>query len=431
MEKIWCDGGSLPTFPMLEHDLRTEVLVVGGGLTGLLCASFLQRVGFSVAVAEAGRIGDGVTGHTTAKITAVHGTDYQRIAERYSLETARQYYAANHAAVEAYHTLDGDFDLKTCDGHLFSRQTPNRLKQELAVLGSVGCEAKWEDETELPFPITGGIRIPNQAQLHPLKLLKALSHNLTIYEKTRITSIRDNTATTEHGCVITAKFIIVATHFPFINTHGFYFLKQYQHRAYGIAVKNAPKLTGMYWEDQDSGLTFRPDGNRLLVVGGGHRTGTHTVGWKAAEQVVRCYYPEATVTSHFATQDCMTLDGMPYIGRYGKTTPSLYVATGFNGWGMTGAMMAALIFQGELTGNKPSFASVFSPDRTIWHRQLAVNIAESTKGLVTPTLPRCPHLGCALKWNRYERSWDCACHGSRFSERGELRNGPSTGPLKR
>ncbi len=431
MDAVWRESVKLPSFPAIEHDIRADVLVIGGGLAGLLCAYHLERAGKNVVVAEAGVIGSGVTGRTTAKVTTQHGAVYHTIAKSYGMQAARHYYEANREAREAYREIEGDFDLKTCDGFLFSRTHREVLETEMTVLRTIGAEAEWAQAVELPFSVAGALRIPDQAQLQPLKLLRCLAEGLTIYEHTRVREIRGNIATTDSGATITAESIIVATHFPFLNRHGAYFLKLYQHRDYVSVVENAPLLHHMYWEEREDGLTFRQCGERLLIVGGGHRTGKSGLGWKAAEQLVQHYYPGAQITARFATQDCMSLDGIPYIGRYAKHTPQLYVATGFNGWGMTSAMTAALLLTGELIGKPKPWASVLSPDRTIWHRQLAANVGETLKTMVTPTVPRCPHLGCALKWNAAERSWDCPCHGSRFSENGKLRNGPATGDLKK
>ena len=431
MGTFWTDSIKLPSFPAMEHDIRADVLVIGGGLTGLLCAHRLRQSGLDVVVVEADTIGSGVTGRTTAKITTQHGTVYQTIAKRYGIQTARQYYEANQEALEAYRDIDGDFDLETCDGFLFSRLHREVLENEYNTLRAIGTETEWAKDIELPFSVAGALRIPRQAQANPMKLLACLTAGLTVYEHTRVREIRGNIVTTDNGTTITAESIIVATHFPFLNRHGAYFLKLYQHRSYVAVVDHAPPFEGMYWEASNSGLTFRQRGDQLLIVGGGHRTGKPGLAWRAAEHVVRHYYPEAKITERFATQDCMSLDGIPYIGRYAKHTPQLYVATGFNGWGMTSAMTAALLLTGELIGKPKPWAPVFLPDRTLWHRQLAANAGETFKTLVTPTVPRCPHLGCALKWNAAERSWDCPCHGSRFSESGKLRNGPATGDLKK
>ena len=228
-----------------------------------------------------------------------------------------------------------------------------------------------------------------------------------------------------------AEKIIVATHFPFINKHGSYFLKQYQHRSYDLALENAPNVHGMYVDEAQKGMSFRNYQNLLLIGGGDHRTGKQGGNWQELSNFAIRYYPNAKEKYRWATQDCMTLDSVPYIGQYSKHTPNFYVATGFNKWGMTSAMVAGMILTDMVMGKENPNAEVFSPSRSILRPQLAVNAFEATVNLLTPSQKRCPHLGCALKWNGKERSWDCPCHGSRFTENGVLIDNPATGNLKK
>ena len=221
----------------------------------------------------------------------------------------------------------------------------------------------------------------------------------------------------------------MATHFPILNKHGGYFLRLYQSRSYVLARENAQDVNGMYLDEREGGLSFRTYEGRLLLGGGGHRTGKQGDGWKGLESFVRTHYPEADIVCHWAAQDCMSLDGVPYIGPYSRATPGLYVATGFNKWGMTSSMAAAMVLRDLVQGRENPFAPVFSPARSSLHPQLAVNALASAANLLKPTAPRCPHLGCALNWNPEERSWDCPCHGSRFAENGKLLDGPATGGI--
>ena len=186
----------------------------------------------------------------------------------------------------------------------------------------------------------------------------------------------------------------------------------------------------MYVDEANGGLSFRNYKNFLLLGGGGHRTGKRGGGWSELEAFAKKHYKDARIVAKWATQDCMTLDGIPYIGQYSRSTPDLYVATGFNKWGMSSSMVAATLLTDLITGKGSKYEGLFSPSRSILHRQLLFNAFESLVGLLTPTVPRCPHLGCALKYNAAEHSWDCPCHGSRFSESGELLNNPATDDRK-
>ena len=186
----------------------------------------------------------------------------------------------------------------------------------------------------------------------------------------------------------------------------------------------------MYVDENNQGLSFRMHKDMLLLGGGGHRTGKRGGSYRELEDFAERYYPSARIKEKWATQDCITLDGMPYIGRYSRGTEGLYVATGFNKWGMTSSMISAALLSDLILGRENKYARLFSPSRSILHPQLAINAAESLVGLVTPTTPRCPHLGCALKYNRADHSWDFPCHGSRFTEEGELICGPATDDKK-
>ena len=228
------------------------------------------------------------------------------------------------------------------------------------------------------------------------------------------------------GGMITAKNILLTTHFPTLNKHGGFFLKLYQHRSYVLALEHVPLIEGMYVDDSGTGLSFRRQGDLLLLGGGGHRTGKKGGGWKELERFAARHWPGALVRARWATQDCMSLDGLPYVGQYSPNTPDLWVATGFNKWGMTNSMAAALVLERLIRGKDHPCRELLDPSRSILHPQLAANLWESTVNLLTPTTPRCPHLGCALKWNPAERSWDCPCHGSRFDADGNLLNGPAT-----
>jgi glycine/D-amino acid oxidase-like deaminating enzyme len=216
-----------------------------------------------------------------------------------------------------------------------------------------------------------------------------------------------------------------------LNKHGMYFLKLYQQRSYVLALEDGPQVEGMYLAAEENGISLRNAGKLLLVGGGGHRTGKKGAGWQPAEEFARKYAPHARQICRWATQDCMSLVDLPYIGPYSKSTPDLFVATGFNKWGMTNSMVAAMVLEDLVKGKENSYAPMFSPSRSMLRPQLACNGVETAVNLLTPTAPRCPHMGCSLKWNPLEHSWDCACHGSRFDKDGKLLDNPATGDLKK
>ncbi len=421
----------MPRFPRLRGEVRADVLVIGGGLTGLLCARELAQAGAQVLLVEADHICGGTTKGTTAKITSQHGLLYHKLIRRFGTEKAGLYLAANQAALEKYRTLCRDIDcgFQEKDAYVYSLDNRKKLEQEVSALESLGVPAELTERPPLPLSAVGAVRFPNQAQFNPLPFAAAMAKDLRIYEHSPVLELGPHTARTAEG-MIRAENIIIATHFPILNKHGAYFLKMYQRRSYVLALENAPDVDGMYLDEAEDGLSFRNAQNLLLLGGGGHRTGRRGGGWAALEDFAKRSYPQAKILCRWAAQDCMTLDQIPYIGPYAKGTEGLYTATGFNKWGMTSAMAAAGILADAVLGRENPYAALFSPSRSMLRPQLAANAAEATLSLLKPTAPRCPHMGCALTWNRREHSWDCPCHGSRFTETGALLEGPATGDLR-
>lgn len=426
MKSIWNDI-RLPEFNSLDGDIKTDVLVIGGGMCGILCAYMLKNAGVDCILVEADRICRGITNGTTAKITLQHGLIYDKILKKYGEDKARLYYESQKSAFDMMINLakKADCNLEIADSIVYSISDRSVIEKEVSALNKIGCKADFTENTELPFSVAGAVKIENQGKFHPLKFACKISKDLKIYENSKVIEIKGNSAITNKG-VISANKIIVATHFPFINKHGGYFIKMYQHRSYVVALENAQNFKGMYVDESKTGLSFRSFENLLLLGGGAHRTGGQGGNWKEIQSFAKEYYPDSRETARWATQDCMPLDGIPYIGIYSKSTPDLYVATGFNKWGMTSSMLSAMLLKDMVCGTKNEYEDVYSPSRSIFHPQLAVNMLESVKGLIAPSVPRCPHMGCALKYNKAEHSWDCSCHGSRFEENGKLINNPAT-----
>lgn len=431
METLWKKRTPLQPFPQLSGDMDTDVLVIGGGMAGLLTAWHLQRRGIDTVLVEKDRLCSGTTAGTTAKITAQHGLCYHKILRAYGGEYAKMYYKANAEAVKALKKLcaQAGAQLEEKENNVYSADL-RKLEREWLALQTLGIPAKTVQQLPLPIDRIEAIAFENQGQFDPLQLARFLAKDLKIYEKTRVTELIGTTAVTDHG-KLRAKKIVVATHFPFLNKHGSYFLKLYQHRSYMLALRNAPRLDAMYVDDDQKGYTFSSFGEYLLLGGGAHRTGKQGGSYTQLRDAKERFYPKAEEIFHWAAQDTMSLDGIPYIGNYSARTPDLYVAAGFNKWGMTGSMVSAQLLSAMIAGKNPDCAPVFSPSRSILKPQLLVNGFETATNLLWPTTRRCPHLGCALKYNKQEHSWDCACHGSRFDEDGKLLNNPANHDMKR
>ncbi len=431
MKSVWSEETKLPAFNKLQEDINTDVLVIGGGLAGLLCARLLTDAGVDCVLVEQNRICSGVTQNTTAKITAQHGLIYNNLIERFGEDKARLYFQANQQAVEDYaqkcKNIDCGFAYHT--SYVYTLKSQQKIENEVAALKEVGAKSEFVEGSNLPIDVMCAVSMKGQAQFQPLAFVKATIEGLKIFEHTQVLRIDNGHIAVTHSGKINAKKIIVATHFPFINKHGLYSLKMYQQRSYVIAVEGAEQTDGMYVDEAQGGISLRSYKNLLLIGGAGARTGKPFGGWDALRAFAADKYPKAVEKYHWATQDCMTLDDVPYIGRYSKNTPELYVATGFNKWGMTSSMVAAKLLRDMILGKKNEFETVFNPQRSMFRKQLLINGFEYASSIIAPSLKRCPHLGCRLKWNSAEHSWDCPCHGSRFSEDGELLDNPATGDL--
>lgn len=430
-KSLWHNEVKLPSFDSLKGNINTDVLIIGAGLCGLLCGYFLKQSGIDCIIAESNKIASGTSGNTTAKITSLHGAIYNDLIKKSGLETAQKYFDINQKAIKEYEKIakSVDCDYTKSTAYTYSLTDKSKIENEYNALIRLGASAEFETRSPLPFKISALVSLKGQAEFNPLKFISYIIKHLKIYENTRILKVKDNVAYYDGG-KISAKKIIVATHFPFIDKHGFYYLKLYQHRSYVLALRNAQNVNGMYVDEADGGLSFRNYGDLLLLGGGGARTGKACGNWNELIRFKDKYYPNSEIEYKWATQDCMSLDKIPLIGKYSKNTPNLLVATGFNKWGITSSMVSAMILTDMIKDFKNEYTDIFDPSRNILKPQLAINCFETLSNFVIPTTKRCSHLGCALKWNKYEHSWDCACHGSRFNRDGGLINNPANKDIK-
>lgn len=447
MESLWSQTVQMPEFEESPEDMRVETLVIGGGIAGILIAYLLQSKGQQVVVLEAKEIASGQTGNTTAKITSQHGLVYHDMLKNAGVERTRDYANANQDAITKYEeiiTKEGiACDFVRIPSFLYTVESKGieKLKQEAEAAKTVGLPAEYVEGdkiTELPFSVAGAVRFDNQAQFHPLKFIQAIAPKLRIYEHTNVLEVDDYIVTTNRG-VIVADNIVFATHYPFVNRPGYYFLRQHQSRSYVLALegKGVPKeLSGMYYGIDKGGISLRSAEGKLLFGGSAHRTGKSAkrapLGYCNLRKKAAKYYPNAKESAHWSAQDCMPHDRIPYIGRFSGKREHWYVATGFGKWGMTSAMVSAMIISDLISGRENLYQYTFSPQRLLIRAGLknfcvdgAVSAWGLIKGLFAKKERTCPHLGCALTWNEEEESWDCACHGSRFTKDGKLIDNPA------
>lgn len=446
MESVWTEDTEIRKREPLAGDMEAPAVVIGAGLAGILTAYYLKKAGVRAVVLEADRIGSGQTKNTTAKITSQHNLIYDRLVRSFGHRMAEHYAMANEAAIGEYERLilekEIHCDFVRCPAYLYSRADAELLKREAEAAESLGIKASFKEECELPLTVAGVTRFDRQARFHPLKFLREMSEEVEVYEQTKVLKVEDRRVETAGGTV-TAEHIVFAAHYPFINVPGYYFARMYQERSYVLALEGVERPEGMYLGIDQDGLSFRTCGDFLLLGGGSHRTGANQgrrAGTGCKYEMLRGraaeIYPGCREALRWSAQDCMTLDGLPYIGRFSRRKPCWYVATGFGKWGMTSAMVSARILTDLISGQECPEADIFSPQRHFTAqaaKELAVHGAHTVKGLAKHLLPsgnkrivpNCPHMGCRLEHNPEEQSYDCPCHGSRFDREGHLIDGPA------
>ncbi len=443
-ESVWTQDIELPERKKLDRDLRTDVCIIGAGLAGILTGFLLKAQGMSVVIIDAEKIGSGQTRNTTAKITSQHGVKYSELIRDFSPSAAWQYAQANEMAISRYEKIifskKIDCDFKRCDAYLYTKSDKEKLEKEADAAKTSGIPAELTQETELPFPVKTALRFPNQAAFHPLKFIRGLSEELEIYEHTRALDIGKSVVKTEGGN-IQADEIVFACHFPFVNIPGYYFSRMHQERSYVIGLENVSRMNNYYYGIDRDGLSFRYAGKYMLLGGAGHRTGEH--GRKERYSELRrhasIFWPESRAVFQWSAQDCITPDGIPYIGTFSEKRPNWHLATGFAKWGMTSSMISAEAITNQILNRPNEMMEIFSPGREVSTSAIlsmmkdgAHTVMDFSQYIIPDTGKKtCTHMGCPLSWNPEEETYECPCHGSRFDKDGKLLNGPAQKDLAR
>lgn len=472
MESVWNSGFKFTKREALNKNIECDIAIIGAGIAGILTAYMLNKNGRDVVVIDAKSTCSGNTKNTTAKITSQHDLIYHKLIKEFGEEKARQYARANELAIKKYkeiisnEKIECDFEEK--DSYIYSLDNIKPLKDEYEAAKKLGIDAEFVEKINLILDVKGALKFKNQGQFNPLKFLKPISEKLTIYENTRAVDIKENLIITNGG-EIRANHIVIATHFPFLNIPGYYFMRMHQERSYVLALENAQELDGMYIDINKKGYSFRNYKNLLLFGGASQRTGENKSGgaYDELRRVAKELYPDSIEKYHWSAQDCITLDYIPYIGQYSSKTPNLYVATGFKKWGMTNSMAAAMIINDMILNKENDFSEIFSPtrfDMSSSMKNAANDIMKTAKNFIAQKIyipkehveniqkgnggiieydgrkvgvyknddgeiffvsTKCPHLGCELHWNADELTWDCPCHGSRFDYNGNWVESPA------
>lgn len=491
---FWIASTLQSNYPPITRDLSVDVAIVGAGLVGITAAMLLKRAGKTVAVIEAGRVAEGVSGHTTAKLTSLHQIIYASLIDEIGETRAGLYGASNQAAIEQVAALvrdehiDCDFERKDAYTFADSAATLEQVKAEAEAALNLGLPASYVTETTLPFEVMGAVKFSHQAQFHPRKYILCLADKINgdgsyVFEHSRVCTVDSENpcyVKTEHGPTVTAQDVIVATHLPVLD-QGLYFAKTFPKRSYLIGARIDPSAApdGMFIGTGEKYRSIRTtptdDGGMMLLVGGeGHKVGEVADTEERFQRLANYahqHFGVETVDFYWSTQDMVSFDQLPYIGKLTPLNQHTYVATGFSLWGMTKSTMSAMILADLILGKDNPWAELYDSTRPtpfVTQESIKNNLdvgarwfGDRLKGLfdgpekvksgeariVTAngqkiaahrdadgTLHQvsavCPHLGCIVDWNAAETSWDCPCHGSRFTPDGDILHGPAVKELE-
>ena len=467
LTSLWQDRHPRPALPTASDVAgHYDVAVVGAGLTGLTTALLLGRAGRSVVVLEAGTVGFGTTGRSTAKISCLQGSRLSAIARKHSGSVVQQYVEAQREGLAWLDRFCADHDVpvqrRDAVSYAYGGQCERTLRNELELAGAAGLPAQWAEELPLPFPTRGGVRLADQLQVDPMELLDALAleaaaHGVRLVEGARVTKVRGSSpvrVSTEGGQV-QADRLLVATNMPVLDRGGF-FARMKPQRSYSLAFRTpTPVVDAMYLSVDQPSRSLRDapdaDGALLLVGGNGHKVGARVDTTHRVEELRRWtleHWPEAVETHAWSAQDYEPHHELPFAGPVLPGNDEILVAGGYAKWGMTNAVAAALALSATLLGGNMPWAEAF---RT-WSRHEVTGLGtaalvngevglEMTRGWLGAVATRsvredgvtkvCTHLGGIVRWNDAERSWDCPLHGSRFDEAGPVLEGPAVCGLRR
>jgi glycine/D-amino acid oxidase-like deaminating enzyme/nitrite reductase/ring-hydroxylating ferredoxin subunit len=485
---VWMDTAPHTTYPALTEALSVDVCVIGGGICGLTAAVALKEAGATVALIDMHRVGAGVSGYTTAKVSALQGTAYQTVTSKHDPDTARVYAEANVAALEwiadrvERDGIDCDFRRKPAYTYAEEAGELSDVEQEVEAAQAAGLAAEFVSETELPWA-AGAVRLPDQAEFHARKYMLDLAGQIPgggshVFERTRALGVKGGTVTTDQGD-IEAGHVLVTTHYPFLD-RGLFFARLSPERSYALGVLvRGESPQGMYLSAGSPSWSVRAtpyEGREMLIIGGqGHKTGQSEVAdrYAALERWARERFDVESVEYRWGAQDTMPADMLPYVGGVTPGNDTVLTATGFKKWGMTNGTMAALILTDRVLGRENPWAATFDSNRFTPIASAPklvkenVNVAahffgdrlasmgngtvddlapgegavvkaggekvaayRDADGVVHAVSPVCTHLYCEVKFNSGDISWDCPCHGSRFGIDGTVLEGPATVDLE-
>lgn len=495
MSSYWVESTKQTNYSKISEDINTDVLILGGGITGIATAYMLSDSNLDITIIDADRIAMGVTANTTAKITSQHGLLYDYLLNSYNFDIAKGYLDSNEEAIKTIsniinkENINCDFSYQDSYVYTCDKSNVSKIVDEVDSVTSLGLKAEYVTQCPLPFNIEAAIKFPKQAQFHPRKYILSLlpileKKGVKIFENSKAVDIKHVNNKYEiyvNDNKITSKYLVMASHYPIKNFPGMYFIKMYQDSSYAIGVEVENNVFGgMYISCDTPTTTFRnivqDNGRNLLIVGGsGHKTGDTKVkvedSYINLENYIKSIYPKAKIKYRWMTEDCVTLDKIPYIGDFSNFLPNMFVATGYKKWGMTTSHVAARIISDKILEKDNPYEKIYTATRlkpiknnkefgnmlkqstyslainkisppiisyteldndsggVVDYKGKKLGIYKDSSGKLYGVIPYCKHLGCELSWNNLEKTWDCPCHGSRYDYKGNIITEPTTESL--